>query len=130
MRQINEKTRHMESGNKYLERRFGKGNPFIVPEGYFESMESRVISRLPDKEIRVVHYTPTLWKRYRYAALSVAACICAAVFGAVVYLNSIRVNDDSNLLGADFLSGSSYIDCVADYAMIDNEDIYAYVSEY
>ena len=68
-----------------------KTSPFRVPEGYFESLTSRVMAALPEepaaveemkKDGKVVGMIPRKrrqdWKRW--AAVAAAACVCGLVF--------------------------------------------------
>lgn len=121
----------MESDIKYLKERFGNESHFKVPEGYFENLTSQVMERLPERKAKLVSPAQSFWTRNRFT-FAVAACICACVFGATIYINSLTQNSQATPIEASIHNSPDYstIDCVADYTMIDNEDIYALVSEY
>lgn len=111
---------------EYLRSRMGTKNPFTVPEGYFEQLTAQVMDRLPEKKPAKV----AVMKRLR-PWLYAAACVCVGVFTAGVLFNS--QNDNSKELeqmatleqeNINYYS-DNYIDEEADYAMFDNQEIYA-----
>lgn len=113
----------------YLNSKLGKKNPFTVPEGYFEQLTAQVMEKLPEKQVAK---TATI-KRLRpwfYAA----ACICIGVFivGIAFNNNNDEVRKQMQMATAEqeyveSYYSDSYIDEEADYAMVDNQDIYAYL---
>ena len=117
----------MESDELHIYNRCGKRQPFTVPTGYFGSFSERLSTRLPSCEAAVA--VVPFWRRHRIA-VAVAAFLCLAVGGAVSFFTygsseSEYVANQSELQNS---STDNSIDCVADYTMIDNEDIYALVS--
>ncbi|MBQ8463723.1 MAG: hypothetical protein IJ544_06365 [Prevotella sp.] len=99
-------------------------NPFRVPEGYFDQLTDRVMSRLPQEES--VQTKPTLIRRLR-PLLYAAACVCIAVFSVAIYFNHHNAEQQAAtaaLQQQDAYYNDSYIDEAADYAMLDNEEIY------
>lgn len=121
----------MGTEDKYLVERFGKNRPFNVPEGYFESIASQVMDRLPDRKVCIAELQPTFWRKYR-CALLYAACSIAALFSVSMYLGNTSSNNKAlceQTATASVSYADNVMDCVADYSMMDNEDIYALVSE-
>ena len=118
----------------YINEHFGKKNPFTVPDGYFEQLPERVMSRLPETttataaEVPITEGTggrPALIRRLR--PWLAAACIVGAIVCATVYLRpGVNTSQSSNEL-ADANYTDSYVEDAADYAMVDNQDIYAYL---
>lgn len=119
----------MMNVEEYLNSGMGKKNPFTVPEGYFEQLTAQVMDRLPEKKPAKV----AVMKRLR-PWLYAAACVCAGVFIAAIAFNNqaeevmprqqqpvIAMQDDT-----DYYS-DSYIEEAADYAMIDDQEIYSYL---
>lgn len=107
------------------------GYPFRVPDGYFECFSSQVMNRLPERppvELRAVGGT-----RHRmWAWISAAACVCAGIFCTVMYFakaDSATPGDAGNEVIAHSAASVYDIDedAFADYVMIDNADIYAYL---
>lgn len=112
----------MMNEEMYIKNRMGNRNPFTIPEGYFEQLNDRIMSRLPEK----VAPKPTLIKRLR-PLFYAAACIGVAVFSVTVYFNHAETNSEQNmaeLQQQDAAYSDGYIDDATDYAMIGNEDIY------
>ena len=108
-----------------IKERIGQKNPFKVPEGYFDQLTAQVMSNLPErkKKARIVSLRPFL-----YAAASVALVF---VMGWSFYLHQNKDEQTlaSNTPAAATYESSSYIDDAADYAMLDNVEIYACLSD-
>ena len=122
----------------FLNSKMGKRNPFTVPEGYFEQLTQQVMDKIPQAvttEMKPVRKPAKIavMKRLR-PWLYAAACICVGVFIAAIAFNDrsevatpqpasqqIAVNEPTDY---NYYS-DSYIDEEADYAMIDNQEIYA-----
>ena len=129
----------------YLNSKMGKRNPFTVPEGYFEQLTQHIMDQIPQADTTetkaVTREMQPLRKPARVAVMKrlrpwlyAAACICVGVFIAAIAFNNrsevaapqsaaqqIAVNDQ-----ADYgYYSDTYIDEEADYAMIDNQEIYA-----
>ena len=112
-----------------IEKQFGKTNPFTVPEGYFEQLQKNVMDALPEQTPKAVAMKPQ--HRFLRPAIGIAASICIAVAGAAVWF--ANANDDQNVALLDndeFIEMFGDTDGAAEYIMMDNEDIYAFVSEY
>jgi len=99
----------------------GRNNPFRVPEGYFEQFDARLMARLPrtEKKAKEVRLMPRLW---RYAA---AVLIIVGVGSAIVWNRQssapIAYNEDVEM--------EEYYNEALDYAMVDNMEIAAYLTE-
>lgn len=123
----------MMDRERYLRSKMPKANPFKVPEGYFEGLASQVMESLPERPQASVKpagpHKPRVW-----AWVSVAACLCAAIFTTAIYFAKVGASDLNGAgNGAVAHSSVSYYefddDEFADYAMIDNADIYAYLTD-
>lgn len=97
----------------FIRENVGQGNCFKVPEGYFEQMKSQLLVQLPDKKAKTSVLSSWIY---------VAACSMAALMLGVTYYMHQQPQDDA-------VAESSYMEEAADYAMIDNTDIYACLSE-
>lgn len=104
---------------KYIEERMAKQNPFKVPEGYFDSFAEHVMELLPEEKPKAKRLVIRAWM---YAA----ACLLVILFSATVYFSN--QNNDTQEAPAVAVS-DQYIDEAVDYAMIDNDDIYALLAE-
>ena len=105
---------------KIISEKMGHRNPFSVPEGYFDQLAQRVADRLPEEHpaARTFRLRPLY-----YAAASVVALL---VVGTVAYT---RLADDEQQTLLSSVTETTtvaddYLDEAADYAMIDNHDIY------
>jgi len=119
----------MMNEEDYLNSKMGKRNPFTVPEGYFEQLTSQVMQKLPEAKAE----KPALIKRLR-PWLYAAACVCVGVFIAAVAFNNNNeeVRKQMRIATAEQKSvesyySDSYYEEEANYAMVDNQDIYAYL---
>ena len=120
----------MDKEERFLKEYFGAEQPFRVPDGYFDNLPDRIMESLPERRVRVVGMRRKL--RYRYGIVGMAAAsVCAVVFGLNLFLSK-QDAQSHHLIGTQesYASSNSYniIDQTADYSMLDNEDIYAYVS--
>ena len=97
---------------KLLER-FGAERPFTVPEGYFESLTGRVMSRLNERKRR----RQQIWRWTAAAVL--AGCIAA---GGMLFESRYK----AQLTDAEDIQ---YIEDALDYSMIDNMSIASYLTE-
>lgn len=128
----------MINEEEYLNSRMGKRNPFTVPEGYFEQLTQQVMDKIP--QAATTEMKPArkpakvaVMKRLR-PWLYAAACICIGVFIAAIAFNN-RSETAANQPAAQQIAANeptdynyysdTYINEEADYAMIDNQEIYA-----
>lgn len=113
-----------------LKTTFGKANPFRVPEGYFDNLEKRVMSNLPNVEVskQTVAHKISLWKQLR-PYLAAASFLGFMAGGYLVYHNynseaPLPVNSVSSITHSEDYN----LDSAVDYVMMDNEDFYAYIA--
>lgn len=109
----------MMNEEQYIEERVAKHNPFRVPEGYFDSFAEQMMELLPEEKPKARRM---LLRPWAYAA----ACLSVIIISATVYFSSL--DTDTQEMSVVAVS-DSYIDEAADYAMIDNSDIYALLAE-
>ncbi len=116
---------------------FGKDNHFEVPAGYFDNLTAQVMDRLPEQEARILSmpkFKP-IWQRsaFRKVAAAVAAVIVVSG-GAFVGLRNgigqqqVKVAQHTKVQGSNHGIGSNddeAFDQMADYTMMDSQDIYA-----
>ncbi|MBQ6049419.1 MAG: hypothetical protein IJL35_02310 [Bacteroidaceae bacterium] len=118
----------MNREEKYLRQRFGNESPFRVPEGYFGDFNARIMEQLPETTARTVTLQPSGWQRWR--PFVAAASVCAIIFGAgLFYFDHLQEPVPTNT-AANNIAVESNLDQAADYAMIDNNDIYSYLADY
>ena len=109
---------------KYIEEKVGRRNPFTVPEGYFDTFADQLMASLPERQPQVKR----LWLRpLRYAA----AVVCVLVMGAMAWFALSPSSDVHQPIQAESIevSNDAAFDAAADYAMIDNSDIYSLLAD-
>ena len=118
----------MMNEEEFLKSKMGTRNPFVVPDGYFDQLTAQVMQKInAEEEKKTKKAKPAILRTLR-PLLYAAACTCIALFGVATYqhLNqeaSEAQDLQSNIVVTDYTD--SYIEECADYAMLDNDDIYA-----
>ena len=100
-------------------------DPFLVPEGYFDSLTERVMKNIPESESqRVVYKRKPLWLNRVAAAVAVVVVVSAGWYGYRIFDTPLQKEI------AEHVNEESYIaDDFADYAMLDHQDIYELLIE-
>lgn len=115
-----------------LKERLGKENPFKVPEGYFDHLTERIMENLPEQEIRVIDIRSrqTLWQKLPLRKIAAAVAVVALLGGGSFW--ALQHEGDSKMVAhakqheqKAVSSEDAAFNEMADYAMIDNETIYA-----
>lgn len=115
-----------------LKERFGKENPFKVPDGYFDHLTERIMENLPEQEIRVIDIRSrqTLWQKLPLRKIAAAVAVVALLGGGSFW--ALQHEGDSRMVAhakqheqKAVSSEDAAFNEMADYAMIDNETIYA-----
>lgn len=103
---------------KILKEMVGRRNPFTVPDGYFDRLVEDTMSKLPES------------RRARTVTMRSLLAIAASLLLAVVIGTAYYFNSDSNRQQLADNYDSEYVDDMADYAMLDNAEIYASLADY
>ncbi|MBQ6064969.1 MAG: hypothetical protein IJK42_08130 [Prevotella sp.] len=119
----------MDKDIEYLEKTIGKAQPFKVPEGYFEGLGEQIMAKLPTEDARVIALRPDKWRIYRPLAIA-AASVAVAIFSVGMYLRSSDSQPSEKFTQLPASTSYSAFDQAADYTMLDNEDMYAYLADY
>ncbi len=125
----------MDTNDKFIQERFGRKKPFKVPDGYFDSFPSELMRKISEQErastARLVTMKPSRKHRFRPVA-AIAASVCVAIFGVGLYFQSNGSHPAkepvSAMQGYNTISYST-VDAMADYAMMDTEDMYAFLTD-
>ena len=117
----------MDINEVNIKRRFADVNQFAVPEGYFDSLTKRVMERIEDADAAEVAKPAKRVSLFaRYAMCAVAACVAGFV---MFVIPATRTSDDVAVL--EELQSMAYDEEfskeVLNYAMLDSEDVYAYL---
>ena len=128
----------MESTN-HLQKEYGTQRPFTVPENYFSELSSRVMAQIPTEEQKeaVVAVKPrraTL--RYLRPLAAAAMTIGVVLVGFLAYHEFDGGQGKQSLPGSHLAQGAHEasasseddFDQTADYFMIDESDMYAYLA--
>mgnify|MGYP005753498367 FL=1 len=120
----------MKEEDKLL-KKVGTENPFRVPEGYFESFTSDLMSRLPEKEKTDIHREPTTWERVRPWLYMAAMFVGAALIIRVASPGETVSNgQQQQQIAADESDiEMEYIRTAIENTMMDDYSLYVYLSD-
>lgn len=111
--------------------------PYRVPDGYFDSLTNRVMQSLPDTNAQAANGTDegeriridSHSRGRRWLGWGVAAAACFAA--TIMFVNMPHRENESQqqpTASASVSYDEDYEQQVLDYAMLDDTDIYAYMS--
>ena len=123
-----------------LKSRYGTQSPFRVPDGYFDELASRVMASIPESQPDLDMQSESasqgarivpMWRRSVVRKVAVIAGVVLLLGGTSI---GIGTSLSSRQAGKSVASGGwasgmhsedNSFDEAADYAMLDNQDIYA-----
>lgn len=112
-------------------KKVGKGNSFKVPEGYFDTLASEVMSQLPEKEkVDFKLAEPTRWAKMKPWVYMAAMFVGAALIIRVASSN--HQSKTENLAATEVTTetvSDEYIDVALDRSMMDDYSLYVYLSD-
>ena len=119
----------MQKEDIKIRNQFGTENHFQVPEGYFDNLAASVMQHIPDDQAKIVKMQTPAWRRHIIAISAAAASVAAAVC-LVFVLESNPAHSPSHLAAqhTTMQQDNSNIDAMVNYTMLDNDDMYAYMS--
>lgn len=119
----------MQKEDIKIRNQFGAENHFQVPEGYFDNLAASVMQHIPDDQAKIVKMQTPAWRRHIVAISAAAASVAAAVC-LVFVLESNPAHSPSHLAAqhTTMQQDNSNIDAMVNYTMLDNDDMYAYLS--
>lgn len=109
-------------------RKVGTGNPFRVPDGYFEELTSQIMDKLPERE-KTLPYSkePTMWDRVKPLLYMAAMFIGAAL---LIRVGSSTRSADAQAVAADDTDMEmEYIHAAVDNSMMDDYSLYVYLTD-
>lgn len=119
----------MQKEDIKIRNQFGAENHFQVPEGYFDDLAASVMQHIPDDQAKIIKMQTPAWRRHIVAISAAAASVAAAVC-LVFVLESNPAHSPSHLAAqhTTMQQDNSNIDAMVNYTMLDNDDMYAYMS--
>ena len=114
----------MTNEELYLKERVGQKNPFRTPEGYFDQFTGNIMAQLTERqpmESKSVAKKVAMPIRHWFYA---AACVAALLVTAFSFHFHNTTDNQQQVAFSE-----TYIDEAADYAMLDNTDIYQLLAE-
>ncbi len=113
-----------------LLKKIGTGNPFKVPEGYFENLTSEVMNKLPEKEQPVLKVKqPGVWDKMK-PWVYMAAMFAGAAMIIRVASTEHKPADEMAVMGTDTeIVSDQFINAVVEGSMIDDYSLYVYLSD-
>lgn len=117
----------------FLKQKFGQVRPFSVPEGYFEHFADQMMAMLPEQDGNASAQTVDISRRPQrgwWKPLAIAASVCALVMAGGWWTYKVTSDSPSPAVAVYQESSQNYtVDQIADYAMLDNADLYSYVAD-
>lgn len=112
-------------------KKVGTGNPFKVPENYFENLTSEVMNKLPEREQQVRMKEPTLWDKVKPWTYMAAMFVGAALIIRVASVSHTPAEGTSmaEAVGDTEVVSDQYISSVLDGSMIDDYSLYVYLTD-
>lgn len=113
---------------------FGRESHFSVPEGYFQNITQTVMDRLPEEEVRVLEMHSSFLHRLPVRKIAAVVGALFVITGTAFYVSSSSRNTttsmahvEKNVPVVETADDGCYgtFDEVADYTMLDNEQIYS-----
>lgn len=123
----------MEEDNKLLNR-FGRKNPYSLPEGYFEQFTKQIMRHLPEENAAIqtvrhaAKHTPTPWQRFR------PWIYMAAMFAGIAFMAHLFINGHTDVIGKQPVQSvadmpEEYLEPIMDQTMMDDYELYEYITE-
>ena len=110
-----------------------KQNPFKVPAGYFDSLNTRIMENVARQASAQKSEKPAQTQNVRMHVLRwAAACACVLVIGVSAVLFTFKDTDTSEVPATaqqSFFTSDDAFNQAADYTMLDNHDMYQMLAE-
>lgn len=105
----------------------GEHNPFIVPKGYFDSLPSKIMTKVRESGPVV---TTTHRRKLPFLRIGVAAALIGilSMTSVMIYRQNMSSNKYDEMAQATPFQDIESSDELLDYAMLDNSDIEYYLT--
>lgn len=132
-RQTIEKENTMKNEETFLESKYGHKTPFTVPKDYFTSFHEELLTQMPikasDKPKAHLHILIPVKKRWRYGVAATLLLLGGAITTLQWLLPSTTSKEMTTAHGKTDQQVVQAVNVVADCAMMDKDDMYAYLAE-
>ena len=110
-------------------RKAGTGNPFRVPEHYFEDFTQELMSKLPEKEPMPEWSEPTLWQRVK-PWVYMTAMFCGIMLSVRIFVGEPQKDEFPVITQAEAESISEEEwNIIVKNSMINDYELYKYLTD-
>ena len=113
----------MKRNDLELQKKYGKKNPFTVPEGYFDHFAEELMNQLPEKETTPLPQIK-LWDRVK-PWVYMAAMFVGLMFTIRTFIGETQEESDMGNLSD---MSDEYIESIVDQTMMDDYELYKYLT--
>lgn len=119
--------------NDIFDRKQLEQNPFKVPAGYFESLNTRIMENVAKQASAEKNEKPAQAKNVRMHVLRwAAACACVLVVGASAIIFAFKDTETPEVPATaqqSIFTSDDAFNQAADYTMLDTHDMYQMLAE-
>lgn len=121
----------------FIRGKFGRKEPFTVPDNYFADFAEKLMNELPQQESRATMTAPAKVRHLSYWLATAAAVCCLAFAGTWIYMHRAsapqqtvatvhtpHVDQDAS----EAEQNAIYVEDMLDYALVDNSEIAMYLT--
>lgn len=111
---------------------------FKVPEGYFDTLADRIMANIPEAPKQETQKTQKMARIFSLNT-GIKYGIAAAIVGAIISITTIRLyhqgtsmaslDTNTEMTNDSETYSEEYVNDYIDYAMVDDSDIYEYLSD-
>ena len=114
--------------DKDLLKKYGKKNPFTVPEGYFQDFSEKLMEQLPEKEV-MPEPEIKIWDRIK-PWIYMAAMFVGLMFTVRTFMGGQQHTQDAETeIGSYTEIPDEYIDPIVNQTMMDDYELYRYLTD-
>ncbi len=115
-------------GIKDLLKKYGKKNPFTVPEGYFQDFSEKLMEQLPEKEV-MPEPEIRMWDRIK-PWVYMAAMFVGLMFTVRAFVGEQPSSQSTNMEIGNYTEiPDEYLDPIVNQTMMDDYELYQYLTE-
>lgn len=114
----------MKRNDLELQKKYGKKNPFTVPEGYFDRFADELMAQLPEKEVAALPKIG-MWDRVK-PWVYMAAMFVGLMFTIRAFVGDTQSENDANILSD---MPDEYIEAIVNQSLMDDYELYQYLTD-